>query len=123
MRFVLFPGPSRPDVPDGAWWPYSRDAAAELPGLISMIDEWLGGITLRVSLHLDAWDDLPRHISARGRRIQVDWFRDLDPRLIKLTLAGAEDVILLVVIPGVTDLRPANTPRPYGMTEPLVGAS
>ncbi|WP_425550825.1 DUF5994 family protein [Actinoallomurus liliacearum] len=110
---------------DGAWWPYSHDAAAELPGLIAAVDQQLGRTTLRVCLHADAWDHIPRRIAARGRRIEVGRLHGTDPRLITLMFAGA-DAINLVTMPsdstggpvtarftpgfaGTVDLRPADS--------------
>ncbi|GAA3428728.1 hypothetical protein GCM10018953_59120 [Streptosporangium nondiastaticum] len=84
---------------DGTWWPYSRDAAAELPGLIAAVDRLLGRVTLRVGLHGDAWRCIPRRIPARGRQVHIGWFRHTDPRLITLIFAAGEPVVLLVIPP------------------------
>ena len=65
---------------DGAWWPYSRDAAAELPNLIAAVDQRLGRTTLRIGVHQDAWRRIPRRIPARGRQVRIGWFRQTDPR-------------------------------------------
>ncbi|MEU8250615.1 DUF5994 family protein [Nonomuraea sp. NPDC048916] len=100
VRVSLDPVLRRRSMVDGAWWPYSRDAAAELPGLISAVDQRLGRTTLRVGLHLDSWDHIPRRVPARGRRVRVGWFRVGDPRLVTLILAGAEPITLLVIPPG-----------------------
>ncbi|WP_449060247.1 DUF5994 family protein [Planomonospora algeriensis] len=99
VRISLDPVLGRRDALDGAWWPYSRDAAAELPGLISAIDQRLGRTTLRVGLHPDAWEHIPRRIPARGRQIKVGWFRSTRPYLVTLILADAEPVTLLVIAP------------------------
>ncbi|TMR32218.1 hypothetical protein ETD85_23320 [Nonomuraea zeae] len=85
---------------DGAWWPYSRDAAAELPGLIAAVDQRLGRTTLSVGVYRDSWDHVPRRIPARGREIRVGWIRHADPRVITLIPAGAEPISLLVIEPG-----------------------
>lgn len=89
---------------DGAWWPYSRDAAAELPALIAAVDRLLDRITLRVDVHIDAWKNLPRHIPARGRRVRVGWFHHSDPRVIILSFAAADQVVLLLVPSTAPDL-------------------
>lgn len=85
---------------DGAWWPGSRDAAAELPALVAAVDQRLGRTTLRVGVHQDAWGHIPRRLPARGRQVRVGWFRHTDPRLITLSFAGGEPVVLLVIPPG-----------------------
>ncbi len=85
---------------DGAWWPGSRDAAAELPALVAAVDQRLGRTTLRVGVHQDAWRRIPRRLPARGRQVRVGWFRHTDPRVITLSFAGGEPVVLLVIPPG-----------------------
>ncbi|TKK86552.1 hypothetical protein FDA94_20825 [Herbidospora galbida] len=99
VRLSLSPALDRTAVADGAWWPRSRDATAELPGLIAAVDQRMGRATMRVGLHADAWDDIPHRIPARGRQIRVGWFRHSDPRMITLTLDGRQEVALLVVPP------------------------
>ncbi|MFB4267939.1 DUF5994 family protein [Nonomuraea sp. GTA35] len=84
---------------DGAWWPRTRDAAAELPALISAVDQRLDRAVLRVGVHVDAWDHLPRRIPARGRQVRVGWFRSADPHLITLSIAGTVPITLLVIPP------------------------
>ncbi|WP_461012801.1 DUF5994 family protein [Streptosporangium sandarakinum] len=99
LRLSLHPMLDRRVAVDGTWWPYSRDAAAELPGLIAAVDRLLGRVTLRVGLHGDAWRCIPRRIPARGRQVHIGWFRHTDPRLITLIFAAGEPVVLLVVPP------------------------
>ncbi|WP_285776530.1 STAS domain-containing protein [Microtetraspora sp. NBRC 13810] len=100
VRLRLDPALRRRGTMDGAWWPHSRDAAAELPGLIAAVDQRLGRMTLRVGLHPDAWDNIPRRLPARGRQVRVGWFRHTDPHLISLIPLGAEPIMLLVIPPG-----------------------
>ncbi|WP_156045699.1 DUF5994 family protein [Herbidospora cretacea] len=99
QRLSLDPALDRTAVADGAWWPYSRDATAELPGLIAAVDQRMGRATMRIGLHADAWDNIPRRIPARGRQVRVGWFRHSDPRMITLTLDGCQQVALLVLPP------------------------
>ncbi|MEV4289778.1 DUF5994 family protein [Nonomuraea bangladeshensis] len=100
LRLSLRPVPDRRAVVDGAWWPSSRDAAVELPGLIAAVDRLLERATLRVGVHRDAWQNIPRRIPARGRQVRIGWFRHTDPRVITLSFAGGEPVVLLVVPSG-----------------------
>ncbi|MGW4472477.1 DUF5994 family protein [Nonomuraea sp. NPDC004354] len=100
LRLSLRPVPNRRAVVDGAWWPSSRDAAAELPGLIVAVDRLLDRVTLRVGLHCDVWQNIPRRIPARGRQVRIGWFRHTDPRVITLSFAAGEPVVLLVVPSG-----------------------
>ncbi|MFI6739142.1 DUF5994 family protein [Nonomuraea sp. NPDC050451] len=99
VRLSLHPRSNRRAPLDGAWWPRSRDAAAELPGLIAAIDRRLGQATSRVSLHRSAWNRVPRRIPGRGRQVSVGWFRHADPHVITLTFADAEAILLLVIPP------------------------
>ena len=98
-RLSLNPVLSRRSVVDGAWWPHSRDAAAELPGLIAAVDQRLDRTTLRVGVYKDMWEHIPRRIPAPGRRVNVGWFRNTDPHVITLILADAEPIVLLVIPP------------------------
>ncbi|MFI0419605.1 DUF5994 family protein [Spongiactinospora sp. 9N601] len=99
VRLRLDPRLCRRGTVDGAWWPRSRDAAAELPALIAVVDQRLAQITMRVGLHGDAWDDAPHHIPARGRQIRVGRFRHANAHLISLVSMGAEPIRLLVIPP------------------------
>ncbi|MBN6054264.1 hypothetical protein JYK22_20145, partial [Nonomuraea sp. RK-328] len=103
VRLSLNPALDRRATVDGAWWPYTRDAAAELPGLIAAVDQRLGRTTLRVGVYRDAWEHIPRRIPARGRQVRIGWFRSSDPRVITLILAGAEHITLLVIPPDTAD--------------------
>ncbi|CAM5303402.1 hypothetical protein SGLAM104S_05446 [Streptomyces glaucescens] len=58
---------------DGAWWPRSRDVAAELPGLITALTERLGPIT-RIGLDSAAWNELPTRIIVDDRGVHIDSF-------------------------------------------------
>ncbi|MFC5814109.1 DUF5994 family protein [Nonomuraea sp. NPDC050478] len=100
LRLILHPVPNRRAVVDGAWWPYSRNAAAELPGLVAAADRLLDRVTLRVGVHGDTWQSLTRRIPARGRQIRVSWSRHTDPRLIILSFATGDPVVLLIIPPG-----------------------
>ncbi|MFI6603272.1 DUF5994 family protein [Nonomuraea sp. NPDC050536] len=100
LRLSLHPVPNRRAVVDGAWWPYSRDATAELPDLIAAVDRLLDRATLRIGVHRDTWQNIPRRIPARGRQVRIGWFRHTDPRVITLIFAAGEPVVLLVIPPG-----------------------
>ncbi|MGN9847419.1 DUF5994 family protein [Nonomuraea sp. H19] len=116
LRLSLNPLLDRSGTVDGAWWPRTRDAAAELPALISAVDRRLGRAVLRVALYRDAWDHIPRRIPARGRQVRVSWFRSSDPHLITLSIAGTAPITLLVVAPDT-----ANGPATAALTHAAVG--
>lgn len=88
---------------DGAWWPHSRDAAAELPALITTLGDRLGHTVRRAGLSIDTWQNIPRKIHVAGRVVKVGWFHAIDPRIISLTLAGAEPITLLVIPPDTAE--------------------
>ncbi|MEV4019548.1 DUF5994 family protein [Nonomuraea angiospora] len=99
LRLSLNPVLDRRAVVDGAWWPYSREAAAQLPGLIAAVDQRLGRTTLLVGVSRDAWQRIPGRIPARGRQVRIGWFRHADPDVVVLFFAAAEPVALLVIPP------------------------
>jgi hypothetical protein len=99
LRLSLHPVLDRRAVVDGAWWPYSRDVTAELPGLIAAVDQRLGRTTLMVGVSRDAWQDIPSRIPARGRQVRIGWFRHADPHVVVLFFAAAEPVALLIIPP------------------------
>ncbi|MEV4021049.1 DUF5994 family protein [Nonomuraea angiospora] len=111
LRLSLNPVLDQRGTVDGAWWPHTRDADAELPALISAVDRRLNRAVLRVGLYLDAWDHIPRRIPARGRQVRVGWFRSADPHLITLSIAGTAPITLLVIPPDT-----ANGPAMAALT-------
>ncbi|MFZ3494938.1 DUF5994 family protein [Streptomyces sp. 5.8] len=86
---------------DGAWWPRSRDLAAELPLLAAALDEPWGRIT-RVTVNPSRWLAVPHTVPADGRTLHVGWFTGQDPdKLILLSYTvGRWD---LLVIPPETE--------------------
>jgi hypothetical protein len=59
-------------------------------------------MTLRVGLHVDAWDDIPHRIPVPGRAVRVGWFRSMDRRLVSLTMRGRDTITLRVIAPETT---------------------
>jgi hypothetical protein len=87
---------SREGILDGAWWPRSRDIAAELPALVSALTEHLGPVT-RVGLDTSAWEGLPTRIVVDGRVVRIDSFPVGDDTA--LITRGDQDVFSLLVVP------------------------
>lgn len=108
LRLSLHPVLDPRALVDGAWWPYSPDAAAELPGLIAAVDQRLGRTTLLVGVYRDAWRRIPRRIAARGRQVRVGSFRHADPHVVVLFFAAGEPVALLLIPPDAAT-GPAET--------------
>ena len=86
----------RKGVLDGAWWPRSRDIAAELPALIAALTEHLGPIT-RVGLDAAAWEDLPTRLVVDDRVVHIDSFPVGDDTV--LITRGDQDHFSLLVVP------------------------
>jgi hypothetical protein len=57
--------PKAPTTVDGGWWPRSRDLAAELPSLLSVLAVRLGRIE-RVGYHIGEWVATLHKISFGG---------------------------------------------------------
>jgi hypothetical protein len=87
---------------DGAWWPGSLDASAELGALVPLVSEHLGGPVKRASANIDAWDpDQPRRLRVGDGLVRIGWFRTLDPATVTLGRRSDERVTLLVIPPGL----------------------
>ncbi|MGK3205744.1 DUF5994 family protein [Amycolatopsis sp. MEPSY49] len=59
---------------DGAWWPRTRDLAAELPALLAALTARLGRID-RVTYHLGDWPDPPRRVTFDDGVVRLEGFR------------------------------------------------
>jgi hypothetical protein len=129
LRLDLAPaGAGRRGALDGAWWPHSRNLAAELPTLVAGLDAWLdapvpghGAHLSRVSINLTVWDAVPAHIDNTGRRIRLSWFGTVDANTLSATCSDGSHLDLLVIPPAAgaeaaraaaaTATDPANTQR------------
>jgi Family of unknown function (DUF5994) len=71
---LAFPASFTPnDVLNGAWWPRTRDPAAELPALVAAVASRLG-VVRRIALNADPWDFWPRQlVIVGGSRVRLDW--------------------------------------------------
>jgi hypothetical protein len=91
---------------DGAWWPHTLDAPAELVALIPLVSDHVGGPVRRVSVNIDAWGpDQPRRLRAGDALVRIGWFHTLDPDTVTLGRDNDDRVTLLVVPP---DLDPES---------------
>jgi hypothetical protein len=96
------PVTSAPHV-DAAWWPRSRDLAAELPGLLDVL--WAAARDVdRVAYPMDSWGPVPRRVHIEGRQVRLGGFTHQDPSMITLRDAeGAERIDILVIPPKTGD--------------------
>jgi hypothetical protein len=97
-RLSLVPAATRQAGLGGGWWPRSRDATAELPGLIAELSTRAGRVS-RVALQVGAFANIPHRLSAGGRKVRVAWFRYMNMNTVILTMADRDDLVLLVVPP------------------------
>lgn len=94
---------------DGAWWPSTRDPAAELAALLPAASSHLGGPVRRVSLNIEAWGPArPGRLRAGGALVRLGWFHTLDPATVTLG-RGSDDRVTLLVVP--PELEPAKAHR------------
>jgi Family of unknown function (DUF5994) len=97
-RLRLVPASAAQEGLGGGWWPRSRDATAELPGLIAELSTQAGRVS-RVALQADAFDNIPHKLMVGERKVHVAWFRYMNMNTVILTMAGRDDLVLLVVPP------------------------
>ncbi|MER7764931.1 DUF5994 family protein [Streptomyces sp. NPDC097619] len=98
-RLALTPTPSPAGVPDGAWWPYSRDLAVELPLLVAALRDRIGRVT-RVTTNPAPWSAAPHTLSTGGDTVHMGWLsgQDVDTMVLFSYTLGRCD--LLVIPPG-----------------------
>ena len=84
LRLSLIPVGSASARIDGAWWPYSRDLAAELPALTDELDVRWDRIT-RVTVNPTYWPVIPHKVQGNGHVMKVGWFKEeQDPHQLML---------------------------------------
>ncbi|MFJ6720935.1 MULTISPECIES: DUF5994 family protein [unclassified Streptomyces] len=95
-RLSLTPKSALAGQLDGAWWPRSRDLAAELPPLVAALEEPCGHIT-RVTVNPTRWPVVPHKVAVDGRTLHVGWFTEQDPdKLILLSYTvGRWDLLVI----------------------------
>ena len=95
----VFPRSSTADgVPDGGWWPRSRDPATELPMLVAAVADRLDPVR-RITLGAAAWDGRPQIImTVGGREVHLDRFGARDVHTISL-IGSRSSRLDLVMIP------------------------
>ncbi|MDQ0960355.1 hypothetical protein QFZ66_004233 [Streptomyces sp. B4I13] len=102
LRLSLAPVGAAPALLDGAWWPRSRDLAAELPILTAVLDPLWGRIT-RVTVNPTQWPVLPRKVPVAGHVVKVGWFLAEQDAHELLLLSYRTGRWNLLVVPPWTD--------------------
>ena len=100
----------KPDAPttgfvDGAWWPASRDLAAELPALAAELTARLGPVR-SVSYHIDAWAAVPRKVTVGDATVRMAGYRSQDHDTVDVI--GDRRRLTLLVVPPETDPQTAH---------------
>src|SRR6202008_3277017 len=98
-RVLFDPVAIRHGTVDGGWWPRSRNAVAELPGLIEALDARPGVRVQRLAVHRDEWDEIPHQLSGDGGHVvSIDWFTTIPHHTVSVTTAGGREPIALLVV-------------------------
>lgn len=107
LRLSLAPVGPAPALLDGAWWPRSRDLAAELPFLTAVLDPLWGRIT-RITVNPTHWPVVPRKVPVAGHVVKVGWFLpEQDPHELLLLSYHLGRWNLLVVPPRTPPVQAA----------------
>ena len=102
LRLRLKPkGPATGYV-DGGWWPHSRDLAAELPELATVLSVRLGPI-LRISFAMDTWETPSGRVVVDGQRVRMEGFHSQDRDIVAVTGLNGQRISLLVFPPDADD--------------------
>ncbi|MDC2957233.1 DUF5994 family protein [Streptomyces gilvifuscus] len=102
LRLSLAPAGPVPALLDGAWWPHSRDLAAELPSLTAVLDPLWGRIT-RITVNPTHWPVVPRKVPVAGHVVKVGWFQAEQDEHELMLLSYHVGRWNLLVIPPRTD--------------------
>ncbi|MFF9013409.1 DUF5994 family protein [Streptomyces sp. NPDC014870] len=97
-RLSLTPKTLLAGLLDGAWWPRSRDLAAELPPLVDALEGRYGRIT-RVTVNPTRWPVVPHKVAVTGHTVHVGWFTEQDPDKMILLSYSVGRCDLLVIPP------------------------
>ncbi|MFF5448899.1 DUF5994 family protein [Streptomyces sp. NPDC012888] len=96
VRLALTPKTALAGLLDGAWWPRSRDLAAELPPLVDAMEGRFGRIT-RVTANPTCWPYIPHRVPVAGHTVQLEWFTEQDSdKMIMLHHAGGRCDLLVI---------------------------
>lgn len=98
LRLRLRPNALSAGHVDGAWWPRSRDLAAELPALLAVLAVRLGDIP-RVSYNLTEWDTAPRQIAVDGVRVRLSGFWSRPAHTVDVVSGDRRRLTLLLLPP------------------------
>jgi hypothetical protein len=99
LRLKLDGGPARKAALDGAWWPRTTDAEAELPSLLEALGGLRGEIT-HVLLGATEWDlPHPRRLAPGRTAARLGWYTSQPAGLVTVMTEFGHDRFDLLVVP------------------------
>ena len=104
-RLSLKPESTTTGFVDGAWWPASRDLAAEMPSLLAALGD-RAGVVERVSYNIDAWNAVPRKVRVDGNVVRMGGFRSQAAATLKVL--GEQGMLTLLLVPPETEEQAAQ---------------
>ena len=104
-RLSLKPESATTGFVDGAWWPASRDLAAEMPSLLAALGD-RAGVVERVSYNIDAWNAVPRKVRVDGNVVRMGGFRSQAAATLKVL--GEQGMLTLLLVPPETEEQAAQ---------------
>jgi hypothetical protein len=93
-------------VLDGAWWPRSRNALAELSSVVPALSERYGRIR-SVLLNGSAWTGRDRRLAVADHVVRIGWFASMTEALL-IAITDADDQIDLLIVPPDLSQEAAN---------------
>ena len=98
VRLELASGASASPV-GGAWWPWSRNLAAQAPQLLTAVGSACGSRVVHVVYDRGSWGPVPHRLPVGDRYVKCGWFDLADPHQVSLRLYDGRRLVLLVVPP------------------------
>ena len=99
-RLSLKPAGPGTGFVDGAWWPASRDLAAELPALAAELGSRLGRV-VSISYHIGVWELGPRKVDLDGATVRFAGYRTQHRDTVDVI--GNQGRLTLLVVPPDAD--------------------
>ncbi len=98
LRLKLRPKALTTGYVDGAWWPRSRNLAAELPALLAVLAVRLGEVP-RMSYNLTEWETAPSQLAIDGVKVRLSGFWSRPEHTVDVVASDRRRLTLLVVPP------------------------
>ncbi|QLY29251.1 DUF5994 family protein [Nocardia huaxiensis] len=106
-RVLMKPVAPKSGYVDGAWWPYTDNLVAELPGLLTVLAARLRPV-IQVAYHLVEWTTPAGELVVDDRSVRLDWHGHAAAHTVAL-LGPLNRRLVLLVVPPDTDPGDAYT--------------